>query len=176
MFRIDSFANILLQGETEGSFHLPKNCGEGSFPLPISSSGSHAFTSLGWHVTSYLLIQRNIEGIFKEYSKEYSKEYWRNIQRNIEGIFKGILKPEKKLEKITSAVRETRISRENGVPNKGPIKSLNKIVLWRSKGIQGAPELVPMVSRGVSPSDSCRSDQCCFSSLRTGNLDWGASK
>ena len=48
-----------------------------------------------------------------------------------------------RLEKYTSAERETCVSRHNGGPIKGPLKPLNTIVLWCSKGFQDGPQFNP---------------------------------
>lgn len=51
-----------------------------------------------------------------------------------------------RLEKLTSAIRETRASRYNGAP----LKPLDTIVLWCSRGFRGARNWAPMMPRNPS--------------------------
>ena len=46
-------------------------------------------------------------------------------------------------KKITSAARETGVSRHNRSPINDPLKPLNMIVISRSEGLQGALNLAP---------------------------------
>ena len=74
-------------------------------------------------------------------------------------------KSDKNRTGLKLAVRETSVSRHDGVKLRVPLKPLNRIVLWWSGGFQGALNLVPMMPRDASLSDSYTSDCCWFSSL-----------
>ena len=69
------------------------------------------------------------------------------------------------LGKITSAVRETSVSRHNGSTIMSPFKPLNTIVLSWSEGVSGGILNWAQIIAERFLSDSYASDRCCFSNL-----------
>ena len=70
-------------------------------------------------------------------------------------------------EKFTQAVREAGVSGHNAVV---PLKPLNAILLYCSRGLRGALNWAPMMPRGASLLEKLQSDRCSFSSLGDRNI------
>ena len=56
-------------------------------------------------------------------------------------------------------------SRDQGAPLKALLKTLKPLQHHGIEGLKGSIQLVPMMLRGASFSDSSKSDRCCFYSL-----------
>ena len=74
------------------------------------------------------------------------------------------------LDKLTFPVRQPNVSRHNGAPIEDPLKPLNTIVLWCTKGMNEVLNNSPMMPRDASLSDRYTSDRWCFSSLSRDTL------
>ena len=68
------------------------------------------------------------------------------------------------LEKLTSSVRETAVSRHNGASIQGHFKPLDTTTLRYFRDLMWTLNQPPMITKDASLSDSCTSDCCCFSS------------
>ena len=67
------------------------------------------------------------------------------------------------LDKLTFPVRQPNVSRHNGAPIEDPLKPLNTIVLWCTKGMNEVLNNSPMMPRDAILSDRYTSDRWCFS-------------
>ena len=69
------------------------------------------------------------------------------------------------LDKLTLAVRETGVSRHNGIQLRNPLKPHNTLVLWWSNGFQKALNCDPMMPRDAMSFGQLYVWSLLFSSL-----------